>query len=462
MRHALRVLVVDDEASMRDLMIILLQNDGYEVVAVGSVVEACTAIEQAAFDAVLTDLRMGSDRKAGMTLMSWIHAHAPGTPAIMMTAHGSVETAIEAMKLGAADYVLKPFKNDEIRMLVRRAIEQRDLKRENAALRKEQARHGQLDNMVGTSAAMGRIRGMIRQLASLPSTIAIHGESGTGKELVARGIHQLSGRSEKPFVAINCGSIPENLLESELFGHRKGAFTGATENKEGLFVVADGGTLFLDEIGELPLTLQVRLLRVLDNGVIMAVGSTSPVKVDVRIVSATNRDLELMVREARFREDLYYRLNVIPITVPPLREREDDIPVLARHFLAESSRSMKRVPPAIHEETLTLLGGYDWPGNVRELRNAIEHAVALCSGDLVRPQDLPKNVVRSVAPPAAEMSRLPQGGVDLEGLIANIEIDLINQALAVSRHSQKRAAEMLGLTARSLRYRLQKYGLAEE
>jgi len=300
---------------------------------------------------------------------------------------------------------------------------------------------------------------MIRRVANLPSTIAIYGESGTGKELVARAIHQLSDRADKPFVAINCGGIPENLLESELFGHKKGAFTGAVEDKEGLFVVADGGTLFLDEIGEMPPALQVKLLRVLDNSTVMPVGGVAEVAVDVRIISATNRDLEQMAKVGDFRTDLYYRLNVIPIQVPPLRERADDIPLLARHFVAEHVQRMGCPRLDIAPEAMEALRSFPWTGNVRELHNVLERAVALCSGPSIDLADLPANIAEHVAAPRPDGAELPEGGVDLEQYVADLEVNLISQALRRVRYSQKRAAGLLGLTARSLRYRLQKYGL---
>ena len=328
-----RVLVVDDEQGMCELLEIILQNEDYNVDTVSNVEEACDQLSKSRYDVIVTDLRIGSDKNAGMTLLSWLEGHSANTPAIMMTAHGSVESAIEAMKRGAVDYIMKPFKNDEIKIIIQRAIVQNELLRENKALKKEQAKQGEVRNMIGTSAVMESVRNMIRKVALLPSTIAIFGESGTGKELVARGIHQLSDRVDKAFIAINCGGIPENLLESELFGHRQGAFTGAIENKDGLFLAADGGTLFLDEIGEMPMALQVKLLRVLDNNEITPVGGTETIPVDVRIVSATNRNLEEMSQAGDFREDLFYRLNVIPISVPPLRERRDDIPLLVHHFI---------------------------------------------------------------------------------------------------------------------------------
>ncbi|GMV98982.1 MAG: sigma-54-dependent Fis family transcriptional regulator [Candidatus Hydrogenedentota bacterium] len=457
-----RVLVVDDEAGVRELLEIVLSNAGYDVVVLDSVVPARERLEKEAFDLAITDLRMGSERDAGMQFLSWLQEHAPMTPAIMMTAYGSVETAIEAMKRGAADYIMKPFKNDEVRLVVQRAIEQRNLRRENQAHRREQAARGDISNIIGTSKAIEEVRDMIRRVAKLPSTVAIHGESGTGKELVARGIHQLSDRATKPFVAINCGGFPETLLESELFGHRKGSFTGAVDDKEGLFVVADGGTLFLDEVGEMPLSLQVKLLRVLDNNTVLPVGSTTPIHVDVRIISATNRNLEKMAQEGTFREDLFYRLNVIPITVPPLRERSDDIPLLARTFVERHARKMSRAAVELSPEAESALQQYNWPGNVRELMNVLERAVALCRDSRVDAVDLPKNIQTYLAPTEAAKTKLPDVGFDLEAHISDIEINFIEQALRNAKYSQKRAAELLGLTSRSLRYRLKKYGLSDE
>ena len=457
-----RVLVVDDEASMRELLEIVLGNAGYDVTTVAAPDGAFQLLEESAFDVVVTDLRMGKDRLAGMDVLAWLRENAPSTPAIMITAYASVETAIEATKLGAVDYVMKPFKNEEMRLVVKRVIEQRDLLRENAALRKDQAARGKIDNIIGKSTAIQNVLDMIRRVASLPSTVAIHGESGTGKELVARAIHQLSDRTDKPFVAINCGGIPENLLESELFGHKKGAFTGAIEDKDGLFVVADGGTLFLDEVGEMPLALQVKLLRVLDNSTVMPVGGLAEIPVDVRIISATNRDLEQMAKAAEFRNDLYYRLNVIPIRVPPLRERVDDIPLLTRHFVAEHAQRMGRPELGVSPEAMDALRSFPWSGNVRELHNVLERAVALCGGDCIDLTDLPANVVEHLSAPKPDVTELPEGGVDIEQFVADLEINLISQALRRGKYSQKRAAELLGLTARSLRYRLQKYGLGTQ
>ncbi len=313
--------------------------------------------------------------------------------------------------------------------------------------------------MIGSSPEIEQVKEMVRRVAVLPSTIAIYGESGVGKELVARSVHQLSERSQKPFVAINCGAIPENLLESELFGHKKGAFTGAVEDKDGMFVVANGGTLFLDEIGEMPLSLQVKLLRVLDNSVVTPLGGTESIKVDVRIVSATNRDLEDMVKEGAFREDLFYRLNVIPLHVPALRARPDDIPLLVRYFASRHAEKLARGNLGVTQEAMDALCSYDWPGNVRELGNVIERAVALCTGDAIDISELPHNISHHVPDPADAVTELPPQGLDLEALIEEIEIKLIEQALTRTKHSQKKAAHLLGLTPRSLRYRLQKYGI---
>ncbi len=452
-----KVLVIDDEESMREVLEIVLSGDGYDVTCVSNVDEAREKLEAEAFDVVLTDLRMGSEREAGLELLTWLQEHAPATPAIMLTAHGSIETAIEAMRRGAADYVMKPFKNDELRMLLRRTIEQRNILRENAAFRKEQTRLGKVENMVGTSSSIEAVRTMIRKVATLPSTVAIYGESGVGKELVARAIHALSDRLDKPFVAINCGGIPENLLESELFGHRKGSFTGAHEDKDGLFIVANGGTLFLDEIGDMPFALQVKLLRVLDNQVVMPVGGIVDIPVDVRIISSTNRDLEEMVERKEFRKDLFYRLNVIPVCVPPLQEREDDIPLLARHFVATHAPKLGHGALEISKEAQMALRKYEWPGNVRELQNVMERAVALCDGKRVDISDMPPHIRNYVAEPAESKSTLPPGGLDLEEIIGDIESDLIKQAMERARYSQKKAAQLLGLSSRSLRYRLKKY-----
>ena len=457
-----RILVVDDEPGMRELLEIVLGNEGYDVDTAENVDSGVACLERSSYDTVITDLRIGSDQNAGMTMLSWIQDNMASLPAIMMTAHGSVESAIEAMKRGASDYIMKPFKNDEIKIIVQRTIEQRELLRENRTLKREQAKLGRVTNMIGSSQAIEQVRDMIRRIAMLPSTIAIHGESGTGKDLAARSIHQLSDRAEKPFVAINCGGIPENLLESELFGHKKGAFTGAIEDKEGLFLAAQGGTLFLDEIGEMPMPLQVKMLRVLDNSLITPLGGTESIKVDVRLVSATNRNLEKRVEEGEFREDLYYRLNVIPIRIPSLFERRDDIPLMVHHFAKQYAESLGRPPLDIPDSVMSILSAYRWPGNVRELSNMMERAVALCQDGILSEQDLPENIIRFMPEPTTELTKLPDSGVDLEALVDDLEIGLIQQALKKTNNSRKKSAALLGLTTRSLRYRLKKYSLDNE
>lgn len=460
MSQPLHILVVDDELSMRELLEIVLENAGYKVYLADCVDAAVAILQAESIDAVITDLFMGNDREAGMRMVEWLAENARHIPAIMITAHGSVELAVEAVQRGAVDYVQKPFKNEEIKIRVERAISQRNLRRENEAMRAEQTRRSKLDGMIGQSAAFNRVNDMVRRVANLPSTVALHGESGAGKEVVARSLHQLSKRNGKPFVAINCGGIPETLLESELFGYKKGAFTGAADDKEGLFVVASGGTLFLDEIGDMPIQLQVKLLRVLDNSMVTPVGGTSSIKVDVRIISATNRDLEQMAEDGTFRSDLYYRLNVIPIVIPPLRERRDDIPLLVRHFKEVQSNALERDNPEITAEAMDALVKYHWPGNVRELANCMERAVAL-SGGRIELSDLPGGV-QHYEPPAPKTDAgidWDAGGIDLEARTAEFEVTIIQQALERARFSQKRAAHLLSLSPRSLRYRLQKYGL---
>lgn len=458
------VLVVDDELSMREVLEIVLGSAGYDVALAKGPDEARALIAEESFDMIITDLYMGNDREAGLKLLRWIVQNVAGIPVLMMTAHGSVEAAVEAMKLGATDYIQKPFKNDEIRIRIERAIKHRDLRRENEALRTQQSRDARLDFMVGQSGPFQELLSMVRRVARLPSTIAIHGESGAGKELVARALHELSDRRAKPFVAINCGGIPETLLESELFGYKKGAFTGANEDKEGLFVSANGGTLFLDEIGEMPLMLQVKLLRVLDNNLVTPVGGTTSTKVDVRLVSATNRDLQKMAEDGEFRSDLYYRLNVIPLTVPSLRERREDIPLLAKHFIQTHAKRMGCNAPSIDSETLGLLSRYSWPGNVRQLGNMMERVVALCADEKITANDLPAEIRQftppeDAAPDPGSLFALPQEGIHLEAVVEDLEKAWILQALERSRYTQKKAAALLGLTPRSLRYRLQKYGL---
>ncbi len=465
-----RILIIDDEESMREIISIILERGGFLCQTAESVEEAIRILKEQAFDAVVTDLVMDNDPIAGMKILKWIKENIPELPTVMVTAYGSVENAIEAMQAGATDYIQKPFKsNEEVCLRVRKAIEQRYLLRENEALRKERGLLKPFEEIIGTSSAIEKIKETLYRVAQLPSTVVIYGESGVGKELIARGIHRLSPRCEKPFIAINCASIPETLLESELFGYKRGAFTGAIEDKEGLLVVANGGTVFLDEIGEMPMNLQARLLRVLDNNVVIPVGGTKELKVDIRIVSATNRNLEEMVEKGQFRKDLFFRLNVIPITIPPLRERKEDIPLLINHFLKMHSSRMGLPTPKINPKVVELFINYNWPGNIRELSNFIERILALCHEteiDLSHIPDSLKQIVISrpleqVGIENIEKIEFPPEGILLENIIEKIERRLIEQALLYSKYSQKKAAKILGLTPRSFRYRLQKYGLTQ-
>ena len=455
------ILIVDDEEGMRDLLSIMLLNDGYHVETAGSVAEVERKLVNDSFDLVITDLRMGKDETAGMTVLEKVRERDHDVPTLIITAFGSVDTAIEAMKKGAIDYIQKPFKNEEMRIVIEKALEHKRLKDENALLRAEQLRMGRLEEIVGKGQAVEEMRELIKRVAGLSSTVLIKGESGTGKELVARAIHRLSPRHDFPFVAINCAGIPESLLESELFGHKKGAFTGAIEDKKGLFEAADRGTLFLDEAGDMPPSVQVNLLRVLDERLVKPVGTADYVAVDVRVISASNKDLEKEVREGRFREDLFYRLNVIPIAVAPLRERREDIPLLANHFVEKYAQRLGKNVAAVSPETLALLENFNWPGNIRQLENTVERAVALCRRATIVAEDLPRNIaeycpeIRKEEPVV-----LPPQGVDLEQKTEALEKSLIAQALAKTQYSQKRAAELLNLPVRSLRYRLKKYGMS--
>jgi len=458
-----RVLIVDDDAGLREVLEIVLMNAGYDVQSAESVEAAIEVLGSMLIDVVLTDLYMGNDRLAGLRLLEYLKTNQPETPALMLTGHGTIESAVEAMHLGALDYLQKPFKsNEEVLLRIARAVEKRVLLRENEAFRFDQTRKARIDTIVGNSPAFRKVLDMVRRVAALPSTVAINGESGVGKELIARALHALSPRAGKPFVAINCGGIPETLLESELFGYKKGAFTGANQDKEGLFVAADGGTLFLDEIGEMPPALQVKLLRVLDDGCVTPVGGLSSTRVDVRVLSATNRDLAEMVEDSAFRKDLYYRLNVIPLTVPPLRERIEDIPLLARHLMSRHAKNMGCAEKSISTEAVDALTRYSWPGNVREMSNVLERALGLSENDEIRLEDLPSHIQEFKPSFRPEPVTLGAEGIDLEKMVAEFETDCIRQALEQTHYSQQKTAKLLGLTPRTLRYRLDKYNISAD
>jgi len=450
-----RILVVDDERSMREFLEIYFRGEGFEVATAESAEVALAAAEADPFDVVITDIQMPG--RSGLDLLHDLRESCPETQVVVITAFASTDSAIEAMKRGAYDYVTKPFQVDEIGLVVEKALEKKQLSAENRWLREELRSRSAPRNLIGNSPAMQRVYELVAQVAGTKSNVLISGESGTGKELVARAIHELSDRAERPLVTVNCGAIPENLLESELFGHVRGAFTGAVQNKVGLFEVADGGTLFLDEVGELPALLQVKLLRAIQEKTIRPVGGTRDRQVDVRILAATNRDLAEEVASGRFREDLYYRLNVIQIALPPLRERMEDVPLLVHHFLAKHAAELGKEVTGISQEAMDRLLAHPFPGNVRELENITERAVALSSGPVVDLDALPPTVLARER--AERPSRIPEGGVNLEALVADFERSLLREALERSGGVKKRAARLLGISFRSFRYRLEKLGL---
>jgi two-component system response regulator PilR (NtrC family) len=452
-----RILVVDDEQSMREFLEIFFRGEGYDVVTTGSVDSALVAVDADDFDVVISDIQMGA--RSGLELLEAVKDGSPQTVVIMITAFGTTETAIAAMKQGAYDYVTKPFKVDELRLVVEKALEKRLLAAENQRLRSELRKETRRRQLVGSSRAMEQLYELIGRVANTKTNVLVCGESGTGKELVARAIHDQSERREQPFVAVNCGAIPENLLESELFGHVKGAFTGAVQNKPGLFETAHRGTLFLDEIGELPGSLQVKLLRVIQDKALRRVGGTSDHQVDVRIVAATNRKLEEEVAGGRFREDLYYRLNVIQIALPPLRERLEDVPLLVQHFVEKFAAEVGKPVRGFSEGAMERLLGYAFPGNVRELENMVERAVALTQNETIGAESLPPSVLEPA--PRGAAAKLPLEGSNLDSLVNDFERGLLEEALRQSRGVKKRAAQLLGISFRSFRYRLEKLGMEE-
>ena len=450
-----KILIVDDEQSMRDVLSIMLKRAGYGVTTASDGEEAVGHIHKEIFDLVITDLRM--PKMGGLDVLKTVKASSPETVVLVITAFASAESAVEAMKHGAYDYLTKPFQVDEVQLIIRNALERRRLSTENMLLKREMASQSSFSRIIGQSDAMQRVFEVIKKVADSKSNVLIGGESGTGKELVARAIHYNSSRAQMPFVTVNCSAVPETLLESELFGHMKGSFTGAVSNKAGLFEVANGGTIFLDEIGDTTPTIQVKLLRVIQEREFRRVGGTQDVKVDVRIVAATNRDLEKAVAEGAFREDLYYRLDVIPIKIPPLRMRTGDIPLLVSHFLEKFAGESGKPVPAITQEALHVLLAHEWRGNVRELENVIERVVAFSTGGSVTDADIRGWLHKTISPQQVVPTDLPEDGLDLEGLINSIEKDLLLKALERSQWVKKRAARLLRLNTRSFRYRLEKY-----
>lgn len=462
-----KILVVDDEQSIREFFDIWLSREGYEVTCVDSADKALNKISENIYDLVVTDIAMPG--KSGLELLAEMKETSPETSVIMITAYASTESAVEAMKNGAYDYIMKPFKLEEIKLIIKKALEQSYLTKENALLKKQVMGRYAFGKLIGKSSEMLKVYELIEAVSGSRSSILITGESGTGKELVAKAIHYNSQRKEGPFVSINCGAIPENLIESELFGYVKGSFTGASSNKKGLFEIADKGTFFMDEVGELPLHVQVKLLRALQDKSIRRIGGTDNIEVDARIISATNKDIESEVKESRFREDLFYRLNVIQIKLPPLRERKDDIPILVYHFLNHYAHEHGKVLKGISREALDMLVAYDYPGNVRELENIVERAVALESGDLIGQQSIAINGQGTLGSKAASVNGGISNGpgrteesIDLDGELAKVERNLILEALRRAKGSKQRASKLLNLSFRSLRYRMAKLGLDKE
>ncbi|MEY4527113.1 MAG: Acetoacetate metabolism regulatory protein AtoC [Nitrospirota bacterium] len=454
-----KILVVDDEQSLREVLSIMLKRAGYAVTSVSDGEEAIEQVQKEIFDLVITDLRM--PKVDGMEVLRAVKSASPETVVLIITAFATADSAVEAMKQGAYDYLTKPFQVDEVQLIIRNALEKRRLTTENILLKREMASQSSFAQLVGQSEAMQKVFDVVKKVADSKSNVLICGESGTGKELVARAIHYNSARSALPFVAVNCSAVPETLLESELFGHIKGSFTGAISNKAGLFEVANGGTIFLDEIGDTTPTIQVKLLRVIQEREFRRVGGTQDIKVDVRVVAATNKDLEKAVADGSFREDLYYRLDVIPIRLPPLRLRSGDIPLLVAHFLTRFSKESGKPVPTLSPEAMQVLLGHEWRGNVRELENLIERVVAFSTGGTVTEADMRGWLHRTVSPQqqGGIPTDLPDDGLDLEGMINGIEKDLLLKALERTQWVKKKAARLLRLNTRSFRYRLEKYAI---
>jgi len=451
------ILVVDDESNYLTVMETLLGEAGYEVLTAPSAIEAMKISAAADLDLVLTDMKM--PKMTGIELLDKLQQLQPDLPVIIMTAFGTVEKAVSAMKKGAFDYILKPFKNEEILVTIAKALKHRHLILTNRLLNQELEKKYGFPNIVGESRVMEEILALVKRVAASRATVLITGESGTGKELIARAIHQCSNRAAKSCISVNCGALTETLLESELFGHERGAFTHAVAMRKGRFELADGGTLFMDEVAEMSQGLQVKLLRVLQEMEFERVGGTRTIKVDVRVVAASNRDLKEEVEAGRFREDLFYRLNVVHLHLPPLRQRQEDIPLLAAHFIKKYVQENLRDKTRITPEALQVLIHYAWPGNVRELENVMERAVILCSNNTITPQDLPAELAPAPAESRLDIDRFIPLNTPLPEALDAIEEQMIRRALEKSGQVQVRAAELLGITKSLLQYKLKKYHL---
>ena len=454
-----RILVVDDEESIREFLEIMLKKEGYEPTTAEDGMQALEIMKKKSFDLVISDLQMPNLN--GIDLLKKIKDQDPEMLFMMITAFGTTETAVEAMKLGAYDYITKPFKIDEVRIVIANALRSKNLEVENRVLKKELVREYSFQSLIGNSPAMHRIFEMIKRVSHAPTNVLITGESGTGKEMIAKAIHHNGPLKEKPFVPVNCGAIPESLMESEMFGHKKGSFTGAIVDKVGMFEVADGGTLFLDEIGELPLQIQVKLLRAIQERIIRRVGAIDDTHINVRIIAATNRNLEQMVQKGEFRQDLFYRLNVININSPSLRERKEDVPTLANHFLKKYNERLNKSISGITDEAMQVLSNYDYPGNVRELENIIERTVALEAGSSILPESLPPFVNTPSGRKMASSNEIEvtAEGLELDKVMGQIEKELLVKAIHAAGGVKKKAAKLLNITFRSMRYRVEKYNL---
>jgi len=444
------ILVIDDDRGNCDLLADILSREGFEVTTAHNGAEAIRLLDEYCFDVVLTDLRM--PEVDGIKVLEYLKQSSPCTPGIVFTGYGSIESAVEAMKAGAFDYITKPFHMDEMKIVIKKALEYQKLQKENIILKRQLKKKYKFENIIGDSKPIQKVFEMIEKVADTDSTVLIQGESGTGKELVARAIHYNSHRSNKPLIPVNCGAIPENLLESELFGYEKGAFTGAHKTRIGRFEMANGGTIFLDEVSDMSPALQVKLLRVLQEQKFERIGGVKSTKVDVRIIAATNKDLEKAVAQGTFREDLFYRLNVIPIVLPPLRERKSDIPLLVHHFLKRFNQTKKRNVTEISPEALELLMNYHWPGNVRELENLIDRLVVLNTSGIIRPEDLPEKIIANQNHPSSipHVPEIPDEGLCFKTVVSQFERELILQALKKSKGVKNKAAQLLKIKRTTL------------
>jgi DNA-binding NtrC family response regulator len=450
-----KILIIDDEKSILDLLSVVFKKEGYTVETALSAKTAFELIDKEELDLVLSDIKL--PQTSGMKILQYVKDKHPEIPVIMITAYGTIKEAVEALKMGAMDYVVKPFNMDELKIIVAQGLESRRIQQENVLLKKELEEKYGMGNMVGKSKIMLEVYNLIEKIAGTDSTVLVSGESGTGKEIAARAIHFHSRRRERPFVSINCGALPENLLESELFGHMKGSFTGAIANKKGMFEMAEKGTLFLDEVGEMSPWTQVKLLRTLQDKKIRRVGGTEEIPVDVRIIGATNQDLKKRIEEGKFREDLFYRLNVISLDIPPLRKRKEDVPALVNHFLSKYCEKMDRKLKRIAPRVMKIFESYPWPGNVRELENTIERIVAIEERETITESSLPEELLS----PQGDQDRSYEvkPGFDLNETLDEISRTFIQQALQRTSGSLKETAALLGINYRSLRYLIEKLGL---